>query len=260
MKGKGSYRKKFEDKNPDQALPWLPLVYASDEKRKEYEAGKLLLIDKPLHWTSFDVVKKIRNTLRIKKVGHAGTLDPLATGLLIVCTGAFTKKINEYMAREKEYTGAFILGAVTPTYDLESEPQDHRDITGIDKKKIEEAAAGFLGEIDQLPPVYSAIKKAGTPLYELARRGKEVEPVPRKITIHSLRITDVDLPVVRFEVICSTGTYIRSLAHDIGKALGCGAYLSELRRTRIGELSVDEAITMEQFLVEVQQPDVRKDS
>lgn len=252
MKGKGSYRKKYAERNEGGSMPVLPAVHASEEKRREYEAGKVLLIDKPVHWTSFDVVKKVRNTLRIKKVGHAGTLDPLATGLLIICTGSFTKKINEYMAKEKEYEAALVLGAVTPTYDLESEPRMHKDITGIDAAQITKAAASFVGEIDQRPPIYSAIKKAGTPLYELARRGKEVDPEPRRITISSLRITGVDLPVVRFSVTCSTGTYIRSLAHDLGQALGCGAYLSELRRTRIGEFRVEDAVGMEQFLADVQ--------
>lgn len=260
MKGKGSYRKKFAEKHPDSEIPSLPSVLASEEKRREYEAGKVILIDKPLHWTSFDVVKKIRNTLRIKKVGHAGTLDPLASGLLIICTGSFTKKINEYMAREKEYTGALVLGAVTPTYDLESTPEQHKDISGIGRQQIEDVASSFVGTIDQLPPVYSAIKKEGTPLYELARRGKEVNPEPRRIVIHELKITEVDLPEVRFCVTCSTGTYIRSLAHDIGLRLGCGAYLSALRRTRIGEFRVDEAVSMEQFLADVQDAGVKKDS
>lgn len=251
MNGKGSYRKKYAERNEGRSLPVLPSVQASEEKRKEYEAGKMLLIDKPIHWTSFDVVKKIRNTLRIKKVGHAGTLDPLATGLLIICTGPFTKKINEYMAKEKEYEAALVLGAVTPTYDLESEPGMHKDISGIDEERIMKAAASFVGEIDQVPPVYSAIKKAGTPLYELARRGKEVDPEPRRITISSLSVTGIDLPVVEFSVTCSTGTYIRSLAHDLGQALGCGAYLSGLRRTRIGEFRVEDAIGLEKFLEEV---------
>lgn len=203
-----------------------------------YEEGGVLLIDKPLHWTSFDVVRKIRGLLKIKKVGHAGTLDPLATGLLIVCTGKFTKKINEYMAKEKEYTGTITLGAVTPTYDLESLPEQQKDISLLTETNIRNAVALFQGEIMQLPPVYSAIKKKGTPLYELARRGEAVELEPRKIHIHSFEITDFRLPEIDFKVVCSTGTYVRSLAHDVGQALHCGGYLSKLRRTAIGEFRV----------------------
>jgi tRNA pseudouridine55 synthase len=220
----------------------------SDAMRTGFEEGAVILIDKPLHWTSFDVVRKIRNSIRIKKVGHAGTLDPLATGLLIVCTGKFTKKINEYMAQEKEYTGSFTLGAVTPTYDLESEPEHHKDISGISIENIQQAVIPFIGEIQQLPPIYSAIKKQGTPLYELARRGETVELQPRTIFIKLFEITEIDLPLLRFKIVCSTGTYIRSMAHDFGAALGCGAYLSELRRTRIGAFEVNDGKTMEQFM------------
>ncbi len=203
-----------------------------------HEEGSVLLIDKPLHWTSFDVVRKIRGLLKIKKVGHAGTLDPLATGLLIVCTGKFTKKINEYMAKEKEYTGTITLGAVTPTYDLESLPEQHKDISFLTETDIRNAVSSYQGEIMQMPPIYSAIKKKGTPLYELARRGEEVELEPRKIIIHSFEITEFRLPEIDFKVVCSTGTYIRSLAHDIGQHLQCGGYLSRLRRTAIGEFRV----------------------
>ncbi|MEO6549469.1 MAG: tRNA pseudouridine(55) synthase TruB [Ferruginibacter sp.] len=212
-----------------------------------YTEGKVILIDKPLHWTSFDVVRKMRSILQIKKIGHAGTLDPLATGLLIVCTGKFTKKINEYMAREKEYTGHITLGAITPTYDLESQPVDAKDYSLLTNETIEAATAQFTGTIDQFPPIYSAIKKEGVALYELARRGADVQPDARKITIQHFGITNIDLPVVSFKVICSTGTYIRSLANDFGAALGCGGYLSALRRTRIGEFEVSSAITMETF-------------
>jgi tRNA pseudouridine55 synthase len=212
-----------------------------------YTAGKVLLIDKPLHWTSFDVVRKMRGILQIKKIGHAGTLDPLATGLLIVCTGAFTKKINEYMAQEKEYTGTITLGAVTPTYDLESLPEELKDFSFLTDETIHAATAQFIGSIDQFPPIFSAIKKDGVALYELARRGQDVKTEARKITIHQFEITDINLPVVSFKVICSTGTYIRSLANDFGAALECGGYLSSLRRTRIGEFEVTSAMTMEQF-------------
>lgn len=209
-----------------------------------YETGQVLLIDKPLRWTSFDVVRKIRNLVRIKKVGHAGTLDPLATGLLIVCTGKFTKRINEYMAREKEYTGTFTLGAITPTYDLESEPTDFKSLEGIDRDAIIHQTASFTGDILQIPPAHSAIKVDGKRVYELARQGKEVKLDPRPVTIKEFEITRIELPEVDFRVVCTTGTYIRSLAHDFGAALGCGAYLSKLCRTRIGEFRLEEAKDM----------------
>jgi tRNA pseudouridine55 synthase len=211
-----------------------------------YELGEVLLINKPLHWTSFDAVRKIRNLVRIKKVGHAGTLDPLATGLLIICTGRFTKRINEFMAAEKEYTGAFTLGAVTPTYDLESEPESFLDYLKISEAQIRNATKGFTGEIFQTPPIHSAIKKDGKRAYELARQGKEVKLEPRKITIKEFEISNIEKPVVFFRVVCTTGTYIRSLANDFGASLGCGAYLSKLCRTRIGEFSISQSMTMEE--------------
>lgn len=214
----------------------------------DFAEGQVLLMDKPLEWTSFDVVKKIRILTKVKKVGHAGTLDPLATGLLIVCTGKFTKKINEYMAAEKEYTGTFTLGHTTPTFDLESEPVPVSDTAHLTKETIEAATKAFTGEIMQVPPAHSAIKKGGTPAYILARKGKEVKMEPRKITISIFEITAINLPVVSFRVVCSTGTYIRSLANDFGAALGCGGYLSSLRRTRIGAFSVDEALSVNQFV------------
>ncbi|MFN8290948.1 MAG: tRNA pseudouridine(55) synthase TruB [Chitinophagaceae bacterium] len=212
-----------------------------------FEKGQVLLIDKPLRWTSFDAVRKVRHLVRIKKVGHAGTLDPLATGLLIICTGKFTKRINEYMAQEKEYTGTFVLGATTPTYDLESEPENFKPLAGITEEKIKAAAAQFTGDIMQVPPAHSAIKQDGKRVYELARAGKEVKLEPRKVTIKEFEITAVELPVVSFRVVCSTGTYIRSLANDVGAALGCGAYLGSLCRTRIGSFSVNEAMSIEAF-------------
>lgn len=212
-----------------------------------YEEGKVLLIDKPLHWTSFDAVRKVRNLVRTKKVGHAGTLDPLASGLLIICTGKFTKKINEYMAQEKEYTGTITLGATTPTYDLESDPTDFKSTSDITKEKILDTVQQFTGEILQVPPIHSAIKKDGKRVYELARRGEDVKLEPRKVTIRQFDITAVDLPVVHFRVICSTGTYIRSLANDFGAALGCGGYLSSLCRTRIGSYQLSDAVSIEQF-------------
>lgn len=218
------------------------------EVQNIFTEGQVLLVDKPLGWTSHDVVAKVRNTLRIKKVGHAGTLDPLATGMLILCTGKFTKRINEYMAREKEYTGTFTLGAVTPTYDLESEPEQFADYTYVTKELLEQTAQRFTRTILQVPPIHSAVKQKGKPVYLLARKGKEVKLEPRKIHIALFEIVEVALPVVHFRVVCSTGTYIRSLAHDFGQALSCGAYLSSLRRTRIGEFRVEQALSMEATL------------
>ena len=212
-----------------------------------YEQGQVLLINKPLHWTSFDAVRKIRNLTRTKKVGHAGTLDPLATGLLIICTGRFTKKINEYMAQEKEYTGTFTLGASTPTYDLESKPEHFRSLQHITEESIHHAVKGFVGEIMQTPPAHSAIKLEGKRVYELARQGKEVKLEPRKISISEFIVTNIELPVVHFKVVCGTGTYIRSLANDFGNQLGCGAYLSGLCRTRIESFKLEEALTIEEF-------------
>jgi len=216
-----------------------------------FEEGKLVLIDKPLRWTSFDVVRKIRNLIRIKKVGHAGTLDPLATGLLIICTGRFTKKINEYMAQEKEYTGTFTLGATTASYDLEQEPENFQPYEHLTEEQIQAATLPFTGEFMQVPPAHSAIQVNGKRVYELARQGKEVIMEPRRVTIDVFEITRIELPLVYFRVVCSTGTYIRSLAHDVGKVLGCGAYLSSLRRTRIGHFSVDDTMSMAAFEEEV---------
>lgn len=212
-----------------------------------FASGKVLLIDKPLGWTSFDVVRKLRHLIRIKKIGHAGTLDPLATGLLIVCTGKFTKRINEFMAQEKEYTGTITLGAVTPSYDLETEPVDHRDIGHLSLQNIQEAMVQFTGSILQVPPAHSAIKVNGKRVYELARKGQSVTLEPRRITISTFEATRYSEGVLQFRSVCSTGTYIRSLAHDLGAALQCGAYLSSLRRTRIGAFAVEQAQTPEQF-------------
>ena len=219
-----------------------------EQWNEAFQNGKVLLIDKPLTWTSFDAVKKIRIATGVSKVGHAGTLDPLATGLLIICTGKYTKKINEYMAAEKEYTGSFTLGATTPTYDLEAEPVLKGDFSIINEEKIITTTHQFTGNILQVPPAHSAIKKLGTPAYVLARKGKEVKMDPRPVTISTFEITKIDLPHVYFRVVCSTGTYIRSLANDFGEALGCGAYLSALRRTRIGEFKVDDAESIESFV------------
>ena len=212
-----------------------------------FAEGRVILIDKPLHWTSFDVIRKIRNAIKVKKVGHAGTLDPLATGLLIVCTGKFTKNINEYMAQAKEYTGTITLGATTSTYDLESEPENELPVADLTPEMIYAATAAFTGEIMQVQPAHSATKLNGKRVYELARQGKEVKLEPRRLTIYSFEITSIGMPHVGFRVRCSTGTYIRSLANDFGQHLGCGGYLSKLRRTKIGDFDVEDAMTMDAF-------------
>ena len=209
-----------------------------------FEEGQMILINKPLHWTSADVVKKIRNRVHAK-VGHAGTLDPLATGLLILCTGKFTKKINEYMAREKEYTGTFTLGATTASYDLETTPENQKNYSNISAVDLDSLSKKFTGEIIQVPPVYSAIKKNGERSYDLARQGRAVALDGRKVTIRVFEMEIQQLPLVSFRVVCSTGTYIRSLANDLGEYLGCGAYLSSLCRTRIGEYLLKDAIDPE---------------
>ncbi|MCG2418004.1 tRNA pseudouridine(55) synthase TruB [Aequorivita sp. F47161] len=220
---------------------------------EDYKEGQVILIDKPLEWTSFQAVNKIRWLIKksfgIKKikVGHAGTLDPLATGLLIICTGKFTKRIDTFQAQEKEYTGTFTLGATTPSYDLETEINNTFDISEITSEKIQEATKQFLGEIQQQPPVFSALKKEGKRLYEYARSGEEIEIPFRTITISEFEITKIELPIVHFKVACSKGTYIRSLANDFGKALNNGAHLSALRRTKIGDFSIDKAIDIEAF-------------
>ena len=216
---------------------------------EEYKNGQVLLIDKPLDWTSFQVVNKLRWHIRNKfninkiKVGHAGTLDPLATGLLILCTGKFTKKIANYQAQIKEYTGEITLGGTTPSYDLETEISETFPIDHISEELIYSAAEQFTGEIEQIPPMFSAIKKEGKRLYEFAREGKTLEIKSRKITISIFEITKIDLPKVNFRVVCSKGTYLRSLAFDFGKALDSGGHLSALRRTRIGDFKVAGALS-----------------
>lgn len=223
---------------------------------EDFKEGQILLFDKPLGWTSFQLVNKIRWLIRknfnIKKikVGHAGTLDPLATGLLILCTGKATKKIENLQGQEKEYTGTFILGATTPSYDLETEIDRKFPVDHISEEKLEEATDLFIGEIEQLPPVFSALKKDGKRLYEYARSGEEVEVSARNVHISTFEITGIDLPQVHFRVMCSKGTYIRSLAHDFGKALGSGAHLSSLRRTRIGEHKIEDALSIDSFVNE----------
>jgi len=220
---------------------------------EDYKEGQVILIDKPLEWTSFQAVNKVRWLIRksfgIKKikVGHAGTLDPLATGLLIICTGKFTKKIDTFQAQIKEYTGTFTLGATTPSYDLETEIDQTFDISEITSEKIKDTTKQFLGQIQQQPPVFSALKKDGKRLYEFARSGEEVDIPFRTVTISEFEITNTELPIVDFRVVCSKGTYIRSLANDFGKALNSGAHLSALRRTKIGDFSVENAIDIEAF-------------
>ncbi|TVZ56652.1 tRNA pseudouridine synthase B [Lutibacter sp. Hel_I_33_5] len=225
---------------------------------EDYKNGQVLLIDKPLEWTSFQVVNKLRWHIRQRfdikkiKVGHAGTLDPLATGLLIICTGKQTKQINEYQGQIKEYTGTFTLGATTPSYDLETEVDQTFPTEHISKELLNETTKQFIGKIQQKPPIFSAIKKDGKRLYELARKGETTEIKSREVEISVFEITKIDLPKVDFRVICSKGTYIRSLAFDYGKALSSGAHLSTLRRTKIGDYDVKKAISIENFIKDLE--------
>ena len=221
---------------------------------EEYLNGQVLLIDKPLKWSSFQAVNKLKYLLINKvglpkkfKIGHAGTLDPLATGLLLICTGKFTKKISELQGQAKEYTGTFYIGATTPSYDLETEIDETFPTDHIDQDLIHETVKQFLGEIDQKPPIFSAIKKDGVRLYEHARAGETVEIASRKTTIHEFEITRIELPEIDFRVVCSKGTYIRSLAFDFGKALNSGSHLTVLRRTKIGDYDVKDAIDITLF-------------
>ena len=206
-----------------------------------------MLFDKPYGWTSFDLVRKVRGLIRIKKIGHAGTLDPLATGLMILCTGKFTKRINEFMGQEKEYIAEVALGAITPTYDLESEPTDYKNWEFITDADLELALEKFRGPILQIPPAHSAIKVGGKRVYELARAGKEVKLEPRPVTIRELEVMKRVENLITLRVVCTTGTYIRSLSNDLGQALGCGAYLSGLVRTRIGEQLLTQSMRIDEF-------------
>ncbi len=221
---------------------------------ENFKNGQVLLIDKPLNWTSFQVVNKLRWNIRQRfnlkkiKVGHAGTLDPLATGLLIICTGKQTKEIHTYQGQIKEYTGTFTIGATTPSYDLETEINETFSIEHITEDLLKETTTQFIGDIQQKPPIFSAIKKDGKRLYELARKGETTEINARTVTINEFEITSIDLPKVEFRVVCSKGTYIRSLAFDFGNALNSGAHLSVLRRTKIGDFSVDNANSIEGFI------------
>lgn len=222
-----------------------------------FQEGALLLIDKPLNWTSFDVVNKIRGTLKAKlqvrklKVGHAGTLDPLATGLLLICTGKWTKKIDGLQGMPKQYTGSLKLGATTPSYDAELEEDAQFPVAHISETMLEEKTALFTGQIEQVPPMYSALKKDGIPLYKLAREGQSIDRKSRSVEISTFDITKVEMPSVEFLVDCSKGTYIRSLAHDFGAALDSGAYLTGLRRTLIGHYSVEDAMGVEETIAAI---------
>lgn len=214
------------------------------------QEAKILLIDKPLKWTSFDVVNKVRYTGKFKKVGHAGTLDPLATGLLILCTGKMTKEIDSYQAQEKEYTGKFVLGKTTPSIDLETEFDAEFPVEHIDKELLNKVKNQLTGEISQTPPVHSAIKVNGKRAYESAREGKEIELKSRLITIKEFDIDSSNFPEISFRIVCTKGTYIRSLVSDFGKLTNSGAYLSELRRTRIGDFKIENAINIDSFVKE----------
>jgi tRNA pseudouridine55 synthase len=210
------------------------------------DEGRILLINKPFEWTSFDVVNKLRYKLKIKKIGHAGTLDPLATGLLIVCVGKMTKRIEAFMGLEKEYTGTFVIGQTTPSFDLETQVSEKKDISQITEEKIRQAAGSLTGTLSQIPPLHSAIKVGGKRAYKFARSGKELELQRRDVQVTAFDITSINLPEVSFRIVCSKGTYIRSIARDFGSALGVGAYLSVLCRTRIGEFKLSEAVTLEE--------------
>ncbi|WP_425390906.1 tRNA pseudouridine(55) synthase TruB [Ekhidna sp.] len=215
-----------------------------------FEEGRLLLINKPVDWTSFDVVKKLRNTIKVKKIGHAGTLDPLATGLLIIGTGKFTKKLNELQGLDKTYEGIIEIGKTTPSYDLETEFDSEADWAGVTKEMIEEARDKLTGNIQQIPPAHSAVKVGGERAYKKARKNKEVNLEPRSLTIHEFQVDYSNLPEIKFKVSCSKGTYIRSLAHDFGQYLGVGAYLKKLVRTSVGEYQLSDAVDLNAFIQE----------
>lgn len=214
----------------------------------DFSEGELLLIDKPKDWTSFDVVAKVRNAIKIKKVGHAGTLDPMATGLLILCTGKWTKRIDTFMAEEKEYEGTILFGATTPSYDAESEVDAVFSTDQLDEAELRVQATKFVGKIQQYPPAFSAIKINGQRAYTLARKGEEVKLEPREVEITTFELTRIAFPEVDFRVVCSKGTYIRSLAHDLGKAMENGAHLKRLVRTRIGDFHLNDAWNLERLI------------
>lgn len=214
----------------------------------DFVKGESVLIDKPLINTSFDIVYKIRKAVHVQKVGHAGTLDPKATGLLIICTGKMTKEINTMMGLNKTYTGIISLGKTTPSFDTETEFNSDKNYNHVDEEKIFEVRNSFIGSLMQMPPMYSAIKKNGKALYKFARKGVEVERKPREVFISAFEITKIDLPDIYFEITCSSGTYIRVIAHEFGEKLGCGAYLKSLRRTKIGDYDVADAFAINDFV------------
>jgi tRNA pseudouridine55 synthase len=222
-----------------------PITITSDARALDFEKGEVLLVDKPLNWTSFDVVHRVRDLFHVKKVGHAGTLDPKATGLLILCTGKKTKDIDTFTGQEKEYEGVMQLGATTASFDSETPEQDQKNFLLIDEKQILNVFSTFIGAQLQVPPMYSAVKYGGKPLYKYARKGRSLERQPREITVSEFILIKMELPSVYFRVVCSKGTYIRSLVDECGKKLLCGAYLKELRRTRIGSLSLHQALQIE---------------
>lgn len=219
---------------------------------RQEDTGRLLLINKPLGWTSFDVVNKLRYKLKIKKIGHAGTLDPLATGLLIICTGKMTKRIEEYMGLEKEYTGKFVLGKTTPSHDLETEIATEKDISSLTPELVRATTQSLTGNIRQLPPAHSAIRIGGKRAYQFARKGQEVELKHRDVEVSEFEITGVHFPEASFRIVCSKGTYIRSIARDFGEALGVGAYLTDLCRTRIGNFKLEDALSIDEVSSEGQ--------
>ena len=215
---------------------------------EKYNEGQTLLIDKDLEWTSFDIVKKIRSVTKEKNVGHAGTLDPLATGLLVLCTGKNTKKINDIQNQNKEYTGEFTLGKTTSSHDLETEFIESNDLDGVTEEKINDLRKNFIGEQFQRPPRFSAVKVKGKRAYQFARKNENIEIKEKKINIHEFKISEINLPNISFMISCTKGTYIRSIARDFGKALGCGAVLTKLRRTKIGEFDVKDALKIDDFV------------
>ena len=215
--------------------------------------GRIILINKELRWTSFDVVKKIRNLVRIKKVGHAGTLDPLATGLLIVCIGKMTKQINQFMDLEKEYRGTMVIGKTTPSVDLETEIDSDNSIEHISEQQVIDMTGKFVGNLMQTPPIYSALKRNGEPLYKKARKGEYVKIEPRPVESKEFEITGIQFPEVHFRLVCSKGFYVRSLVKDFGEALGVGAYMSALERTRIGEFKITDALSIDEFKKEFEE-------
>jgi len=220
----------------------------TSDYKPDFIKGETILIDKPLINTSFDIVYKVRKAVHVQKVGHAGTLDPKATGLLIVCTGKKTKEINTLMGLNKTYSGIITIGKTTPSYDTETEFDSENSFEEVTENKIFQIRDLFLGSLMQIPPMYSAVKKNGKALYKFARKGKTVERKPREINISKFEITKIDLPDIHFEICCSTGTYIRVIAHEFGEKLGCGGYLKELRRTKVGEFNVEDAFKINEFL------------